>query len=83
MSEIYQQQPNDARSTSILRNFFSSFFQRKSTNQKATQSAGGVLSRRPGAARPVWVEGSPATANPFPEPQTMPDGWDLSELLKP
>ncbi len=38
--------------------------------------------RRPGAAKPVYVEVSPAMVDPFPEPRTIPGGWDLSELVK-
>jgi hypothetical protein len=38
--------------------------------------------RRPGAAKPVYLEVSPAVIDPFPEPRTIPGGWDLSELVK-
>jgi hypothetical protein len=38
--------------------------------------------RRPGAAQPVYLEVSPATADPFPEPRTIPHGWDTSEMSK-
>jgi hypothetical protein len=38
--------------------------------------------RRPGATKPVHLEISPATADPFPEPRTIPRGWDTSEMSK-
>jgi hypothetical protein len=41
-----------------------------------------VEGRRPGAGQPVYIEVSPAVVEPFPEPRTIPGGWDLSELVK-
>lgn len=38
--------------------------------------------RRPGVTLPVATEISPAMVDPFPEPRTIPGGWDMSELVK-
>ena len=46
-------------------------------------SASPVISRRYlKVDHPALREVSPAKVNPFPEPNTMPGGWDVSELTK-
>ena len=64
---------------------FRSWFNRRgsaSARAAAPLSEPLLEGRRPGAAQPVYTEVSPATADPFPEPRTIPHGWDTSEMSR-
>jgi hypothetical protein len=80
MSERIQNNQNDGRPASAI-DTVKSMLNRWGIIGKTDQPE--VQARRPGATKPVWVESSPASVNPFPETKTMPGGWDLSEILKP
>lgn len=83
MSKFHQKRPGSHYSASFRTKFVRLGISRISTGDREDLYADGTglfEGRRPGAGSPVYIETSPASVDPFPEPRTIPDGWDLSEM---
>ncbi len=88
MTDLFRDTSSNARSFSPF-SLFKALVHRwgspgsdKARRETRPAPVSGMQGRFSTAAQAASFEVSPAKVNPFPETNTMPGGWDLSELIK-